>query len=186
MLTGLQVILARRTSQTDLLIGTFGATRTQPAIEALIGWFVHTLLLRTDLGGDPTLAALQARIGQMVAAAVYTHQDMPLDALAALIAPQSSASQLPFTILLAFDLFPNLPHLTETTYTLAGATITHEGVDTNTTKCDLGLWILDRGAEGVELAAEHNADLFDPPTMAALLAEYEYVLTTWSAIPARA
>src|SRR5207248_243768 len=46
-------LLQRYTNQDDLLIGTFTAGRTQIETEPLIGLFTNTLVLRTDLSGNP-------------------------------------------------------------------------------------------------------------------------------------
>jgi hypothetical protein len=55
LLTGFQVVLMRWSGQADLCVGTAVANRNRREIEPLIGFFVNTLALRTDLSGDPTL-----------------------------------------------------------------------------------------------------------------------------------
>ena len=43
----------RYSQQEDFCIGTYIAGRTEIETEALIGYFINNLALRTDLSGDP-------------------------------------------------------------------------------------------------------------------------------------
>jgi len=46
-----QVLLGRYSSSVDVVVGTPMANRTHPELEGLIGYFVNTAALRTDLAG---------------------------------------------------------------------------------------------------------------------------------------
>ncbi|MEU6432658.1 amino acid adenylation domain-containing protein, partial [Microbispora sp. NPDC046973] len=74
------VLLGKYSGQDDLVVGTPVAGRTQGQTEDLIGFFVNTLALRTDLSGDPTFTELLARV-RATALDAYTHQDLPFEQL---------------------------------------------------------------------------------------------------------
>src|SRR5262249_51208488 len=49
LLAAFQALLARYSGQEDIVVGSPIANRTQPEVEGLIGFFVNTLAIRTDL-----------------------------------------------------------------------------------------------------------------------------------------
>ncbi len=55
LLAAFKILLYSYTGQVDLCVGTLLTNRPRPEIEGLLGLFINTVLLRTDLRGDPTL-----------------------------------------------------------------------------------------------------------------------------------
>ena len=53
LLAAFQILLQQYTGQDDIVVGTPIAARDRPELEGLIGFFVNSLVLRTDLSGDP-------------------------------------------------------------------------------------------------------------------------------------
>src|SRR5439155_8548956 len=80
LLAAFQTLLARYTGRTDIVVGTDIANRTHVETEALIGFFVNLLALRTDLSGNPAFRKVMHRVCEMVLGA-YTHQDIPFEML---------------------------------------------------------------------------------------------------------
>lgn len=81
LLLGLyQVLLGRHAAQDDVCVGTASAGRARPELESLIGCFVHTLVLRGDLSGDPTVRELLRRT-RTAALEAYAHQEIPFERL---------------------------------------------------------------------------------------------------------
>lgn len=80
MLAVFKQMLKRQTSSVDIAVGTPVANRQRLASERLVGTLVNTLVMRTDLGGDPSFDALVARVRD-TALQAYAHQDTPFDEL---------------------------------------------------------------------------------------------------------
>jgi non-ribosomal peptide synthetase component F len=80
MLACFQLLVSRYSCQTDIAIGSPIANRTQMAMEQLIGTFVNTLVIRLNLGGDPSFVELMERVKDASLGA-FTHQDYPFDRL---------------------------------------------------------------------------------------------------------
>ena len=80
LLAAFQVLLFRYTGQEDIVVGSPIAGRNRGEVEGLIGFFVNTLALRTDLSGDPTFLEVLRRVRE-VALEAYDHQDLPFERL---------------------------------------------------------------------------------------------------------
>ncbi len=79
-LTAFNLLLYAYTGQADVMVATLVANRTRRETEGLIGLLVNTVLLRTDLGGNPRLADVLQRVHAGTLAA-YAHQDLPFEDL---------------------------------------------------------------------------------------------------------
>jgi hypothetical protein len=74
------VLLRHLSGSDDVVVGTDVANRNRAETEALIGFFINQLVLRSDLSGDPTFAELLGRVRESTLGA-YAHQDVPFDHL---------------------------------------------------------------------------------------------------------
>ena len=81
LLAAFEIVLYGATSQEDLCVGTYVANRNRLETEGLIGFFVNTILLRTNLCGNPTFRQVLQRVRE-TALAAYDHQDLPFEDLA--------------------------------------------------------------------------------------------------------
>ncbi|GAB3149672.1 non-ribosomal peptide synthetase [Microbispora hainanensis] len=64
LMAAYQVLLHRHTGHTDVLVGTAVAGRDRVELEPMIGYLSQTVVLRGDLGGDPSFAELLGRTRQ--------------------------------------------------------------------------------------------------------------------------
>ena len=80
LLAAFQVLLYRYTGQHDIVVGSPVANRSHVEVEKLIGFFANTLVLRSDLSGNPTFRELLNRVRDMTLDA-YAHQEMPFEKL---------------------------------------------------------------------------------------------------------
>jgi hypothetical protein len=78
MLAAFQVWLHRYTGQTDLIVGAPVADRERPEVQALLGYFLNTLPIRTRLEGSRNFREVvqQVRATLLVA---FEHSDLPFE-----------------------------------------------------------------------------------------------------------
>ena len=176
LLAALDAALHRYTGQDDLVIGAPVAGRDRQQLENLVGFFANTVVLRTDLAGDPTFRELLGRVKQTTLEA-YTHQIVPFDKLVERIEPGRSRQRSPlFQVALVLENAP-LP------LDPAGALQIHPlVVDNGTAKYDLTIYCWPR-ADGIELMAEYSTELFDRSTIVRFLSGLEILLAAAAARP---
>lgn len=80
LLAALQVLLYRYTDQKDIVIGSPIANRRYKETEALIGFFVNTLALRTTFEGNETFKDVLLKVKETTLQA-HQHQDVPFEQL---------------------------------------------------------------------------------------------------------
>ncbi|MCK4725463.1 MAG: AMP-binding protein, partial [Anaerolineales bacterium] len=95
LMAAFKVLLYRYTEQTDITIGVPIANRNWPASEPLIGTLVNTLLMRTDLSGNPTFRELLQQVRE-VSLEAYMNQDIPFAKLVADLQPERDLRHSPF------------------------------------------------------------------------------------------
>ncbi len=170
VLAAFQTVLGRWAGQEDLAVGSPIAGRTRMEVEDLIGFFVNTLVLRGDLRGDPTVRDLLVRTRRMVLA-THEHQHLPFEKLVEELSPVRQLGRTPlFEAMLAFQTaLPGAPEL-------PGLEVEIVPVDPGVAKFDLLLDLTERGGELVGWL-EHDADLFEAPTLDRLLGHFEALLS---------
>lgn len=94
LLAGFKALLYRLTGNTDLVVGTHLANRNRAELEGLIGFFINSLPLRTQLAGSLTFRSLLQRVRE-VALGTYAHQDVPLDRVVAEVQPERTLNPSP-------------------------------------------------------------------------------------------
>ncbi len=157
VLAAFQALLGRLGGQEDVLVGSPVANRRAETAD-LIGFFVNTLALRGDLGGDPSFAELVARVRQMSLEA-YAHQDLPFERLVEELRPERDPSRPPLVqVLLAYQ--PAAGSAAEG-LGIPGVSARVRPVPTGTSKFDLTLSLDEEpdGALGGYL--EYDSALFD-------------------------
>jgi Condensation domain len=76
LLAAFETLLHRYSGQDDVRVATHLANRNRPGTEGLIGPVVNTVILRTDLGGDPSCREVLRRV-RATALAAFANQDVP-------------------------------------------------------------------------------------------------------------
>ncbi|MGH3379847.1 MAG: amino acid adenylation domain-containing protein, partial [Actinoallomurus sp.] len=93
-LAAFQSLLSRYSGQDDVAVGVSVAGRNQVELERLIGLFVNTVVMRTDLTGAPAFTDLLARVRDTTLDA-FGHQDVPFARVVAELAPERDPSRNP-------------------------------------------------------------------------------------------
>ena len=162
LLTGFKTILSHYARQDDVAVGTPVANRPRPELERLIGFFANTLVLRTDLSGDPTFGELLERVKQTSLGA-FEHQDIPFEHLVEELQPVRDMSRNPlFQVMFVLQNAPITPDA------IPGCALSLVDVDTEASKFDMHLSMLEMAGEMV-WEMEFNTDLFDKSTVETLL-----------------
>ena len=106
LLAAFQLLLHRYSGQTDIAVGSPIAGRTREETEFLLGLFVNTLVMRTDLSGNPTFRELVQRVRD-TALDAYTNQDVPFEKLVEELQPRRDPGRSPlFQVLLVLQNTP--------------------------------------------------------------------------------
>ncbi len=180
---GLAVLLSRWGAGSDIPVGSPLAGRTDEALDELVGFFVNTVVVRTDLSGEPSFAELLARVRERVLA-VLENQDAPFELVVEQVNPERSPARNPlFQVMLSLQNMPRDADL------MPGLAATMEAVRTPTAKVDLSFSVNecfgpDGRPAGLAGELEYALDLFDRETAAALAAGLVRVLEAVVRAPA--
>ncbi|MFC6083625.1 amino acid adenylation domain-containing protein [Sphaerisporangium aureirubrum] len=173
----LLTVLHRYTGQDDLVIGSIFSGRTRPEIEPVVGFFANTVVLRTDLGGEPTFAEVVGRCHETVLNA-SERQDIPFALIVDALQPERVAGRNPlFQISLTLQ-----PASTQAGLTLG--TVTTEPVELTGgyARFDIAFDVIDN-KESLDLVVEYSTELFDADRMERLLDHYVAALANGLADP---
>ncbi len=170
LLAGFKVVLHRQTGSTDLVVGSPFAGRDHAETENIVGFFINTLPLRTDLSGDPTVQELLARV-RSVALATYDHRAMPYEKLVEELQPSRNLSFDPIC-----QIFFALQNMPVTALRLGGLRLSIEPVYTGTAKSDLTVWASELEDGSLQVTAEYALDLFQGATIRRFLGHFQTVL----------
>jgi len=113
LLAVFQTLLARYSGQDDIVVGSPIANRNRAETEALIGFFVNNLVLRTDLSGSPSFRELVRRVREVCLGA-YAHQDLPFEKLVQELSPTRDLGREPlFQVVLLNDDYTPMPFVVD-------------------------------------------------------------------------
>ncbi|MDJ0840184.1 MAG: amino acid adenylation domain-containing protein [Acidobacteriota bacterium] len=154
------------------------ANRNRAEIEPLIGFFVNTLALRTDLSGNPCFGRLLDRVRD-TAVDAYAHQDLPFEKLVDELGLERNTGHTPlFQVLMVLQNMPMEAGVMDT------VTVKPIEGDAVSAKTDLSFMISEAG-DGVMGRLVYNVDLFTPETAQRLADHYVRLLTAAVEDPAR-
>ena len=100
------MLLSRYSGQDDIVVGSPIANRQEEQLEALIGFFVNSLVMRVRPRGEMSFGELLSEVRQ-TALAAYEHQDVPFERLVEELSPERSLNTTPlFQVMFALQNAP--------------------------------------------------------------------------------
>jgi non-ribosomal peptide synthetase component F len=153
------------------------AARRAPALDDLVGFFVNTVVLRTDLAGEPAFRQVLTRVRDTDLRA-FDHQDVPFEVLVDALRPEPAPGRNPlFQVALVID--DSDPQALD----LPGVHVTPIPQEHDVATFDLTI-VAATGADGtLSVGVVYATDLFDRPTAEAMCWRLEAVLRTAAADP---
>lgn len=187
LLAAFQILLYRYTQQEDISVGTPIANRNRSEIEPLIGFFVNSLVLRTNLSGDLSFLEVLSRVREVTLGA-YAHQDLPFEKLVEELHPERNLSQNPL-----FQVVFALQNAPMAALKLQGLTLSPwQFVDTAATRFDLEFHLWEKAinptlegdkSDGISGFVVYSTDLFEQATIARMLGHFQTLLANIIANP---
>jgi amino acid adenylation domain-containing protein len=178
LLAGLNALLYLHTAQTDIVVGSPTAGRSQGETEGLIGFFLNTLALRTTVKGDLSFRDLLKDVRAGVLGA-FAHQDLPFERVVEELRVERDQSRP-----VLYQVMFNHQKAADTRLAFGDLRLTPMAAVEATSKFDLTLYALE-GSEQMALRMAYNSDIFDGATVAALLGRFVVLLQGIVANPDR-
>lgn len=175
LLAVFKLMLSRAARTTDVAVGTPVANRHRFAAEHLVGTLVNTLVMRTDLSGDPSFTGLVERV-RATALEAYAHQEAPFDELVEALG-HDRATHPEGLVRVLFNVL-NAP-LRRLAYT--GLDVEEFQIDRATAQFDLAVHVDTEFTHQIHV--EYATDLYAPDTAARLLENYLGLLERLLAAP---
>lgn len=174
LLAAFNVLLYRYTGQEDLLIGSPVANRNHKELEGLIGNFINTIVMRSDISGNPSFKEFLGRVKE-TALEAFKHQDVPFEKLVEHLQPERNLGQhSPL-----FQVLFVLQNASKGTWLFDDFELRPLAVDIGVAKFDIKLQA-EEGPNGLHLIMEYNADLFYKETIERMMGHLEVLLRSFA------
>ncbi|HVI44818.1 MAG TPA: non-ribosomal peptide synthase/polyketide synthase [Chitinophaga sp.] len=180
LLAAFKVLLYRYSGQDDICVGTPVAGRTQQEVENLIGFFINTLALRSDLGGNPSFATFLQQVRQTTLGA-FEHQDVPFEKIVDAVVTERTLERSPlFQVMFSLENAPDTPDMT-----LGNVELLPAGTENTAATFDLTI-SLQESATGLHGSVAYCTDLFTEATIHRLIAHFKELVQSVIADPQQA
>lgn len=174
LLAGLKILLYRYSGQEDICVGTPAANRTHAVLENVIGCFINSLVLRSNLGGDPCFQEVLERL-RSHALTAYQHQDVPIDLIIEQVVKERDQSYRPLFQVLFVMQNLSTAEVEETPESSLGFEATPHAIKPDVTKFDIS-FLAEETANGILLSIEYCDELFKPETIASMANHYKQLI----------
>ncbi|MBC9915636.1 non-ribosomal peptide synthetase [Chitinophaga varians] len=170
LLAAFKVLLYRYSNQTDICVGSSTAARQQQEVEGLVGFFVNTLALRSDLSGNPSFLSFLQQVKETTLGA-YEHQDVPFEKVVEAVVKDRDAGRSPlFQAMFVMQQAPEAPELRLGEVVLSG-----ESLNAVSAKFDITFFVVEENNE-LRINVVYRTDLFREDTMLRMGEHYQQLL----------
>jgi amino acid adenylation domain-containing protein len=177
LVAAFKILLYRYSGQDDIAVGTAISTRRLPEVETLLGVFLNTIVLRTQLAEESAFREVLARVKRVIVDGL-SHGDVPFHRLVRDLQPRRDPGRNPL-FQVTFVLEPPMPP------PRPGWVMTQMDADTGISRVDLYLQMDDR-PEGLVGHIRYNSDLWQHATIVRLAEHFERLLEGITADPGTA
>ncbi|MGB9370035.1 MAG: amino acid adenylation domain-containing protein [Xanthobacteraceae bacterium] len=175
LLAVFNIVLMRYSGQDDILVGLPTTNRTQSSLNGIVGVFINTIILRTDLSGDPTFRTVLARVRD-VAMGAQANQEVPFQRVVQSLGLKGDGARSLARVLFDFqkkvDLFVETPG-----FTVRGAEVTN-----GMAKFDLVLAMEDSGDE-IKGILDYDAEKYEAATAQQIARHFNTLMRSVAAAP---
>jgi myxalamid-type nonribosomal peptide synthetase MxaA len=169
LLAAFKTLLYRYSGDSDIVVGAPVTTRSRPELEPLIGFFINTLCLRSDLSGHPSFLEVISRVRATVLDA-FAHQEVPFETVVDELKPDRRVSRNPlFQTMFVLQAEP------VTAAFPAELRVRPFAVEAAAAKFDLTLFA-EELSDGLKLTFEYRTDLFSRDTVCRMLEHLRVLL----------
>ena len=176
LLAGFQALLAKYSGQDDIVVGSPMAGRVCTEIEPLIGFFVNTVPLRTNLAGNPSVREVLTRVKDVVLGA-DAHQHVPFERLVEELQPERSLSYNPI-----FQVAFGLQNMPRQEFEAGGLQVQRTMVHQGTSVFDMH-WFASVIDGELMLRIEYDTDLYRSASIDRAFGHFEKLLEAFVAHP---
>jgi amino acid adenylation domain-containing protein len=176
LLAAFHVLLHRYSGQRDIITGSPMMGRTKPGFERIIGYFINTVAIRSDLSGNPSFRSFLRQIVDNVYGALE-HQDYPFPLLVQRLKVSRDPSRSP-VFQVAFNLETWIRDggaTNRATNILSRLRLEPFGLLQQEGELDLTLDVFDMG-QNLHCALRYNPDLFDRITICKMAEHFRVLL----------
>lgn len=187
LLAAFKTLLYRYTGEEDIVVGSPVTNRARQELEPLIGFFTNTLVLRTDLSGDPSFRELLGRVKEVCFGA-YAHQDLPFEKLVEELHPERSLSHAAL-VQVQFQLLSNPASAEDEAPGWEAEVDDDAGQDemvvvSGTAISEIGIDFFESGG-GLTGRIEYSTDLFEHTTIKRMIGHFGMLLEAIADEPGR-
>jgi amino acid adenylation domain-containing protein len=177
LLTTFQLLLARYTGQQDIIVGTPVANRDIGGVQSLIGLFINTIVVRSQVMGHLSFEALLQQVKDTVRNG-FAHGSIPFERVVDRLVKERDGSHTPlFQTVITLQEHHQLDHLM-----LDDLSVRVEEIDTGTAKFDLTFAFME-GEDCLHLRIEYSTRLYRPERIHRMLRHFTYLLESAIAHP---
>jgi amino acid adenylation domain-containing protein len=168
-LAAFKILLSRYCGSTDIAVGSPVTGRTREEIEPLIGVFINSLILRSDLSGNPRFSDLLSMVRETSLEALE-NQDLPFECLVKAMRPERDQSRNPL-----FQVNFNHHRSFAQAGTFGGVSLMPIPSRSAGTIFDLHFFMVER-KEGWRASCDFSTDLFSRSSAERMLGHYIVLL----------